>query len=51
MSEVNLGIVVESTDINFSVTDNTISFTPEGIQMNIFAGGAPIPAAPANSVQ
>jgi hypothetical protein len=49
MSELTQTIVVQPNDINITVDTNNITFTPSGINMNIYAGG--VAAAGGNNTQ
>ena len=51
MSDITQNIEITPIDLNVTVDTNQLSFTPDGINLNVYAAGLGVPGGPANSIQ
>ena len=51
MAEINLDFTVDSSNINVTVEPNDITFTPQDVLLNVYAGAYSIPAGASGQLQ
>ena len=51
MSEINANIVISPIDLGVTVNTNQLTFTPDAVSLNIYAGGVGVPGGATTEIQ